>query len=282
MAYASRMSNADEQSDRSTTVRRWLASAVHDWKHKHYARQYGDGKVTLARAAHVAVLLLLIAAAPLLAQEEPTPEAEVKRLWAEAARFVELDQLPEALSFLDDIVELEALHPDLELPRLFWAIHAMAAKEKGLHDVAVSSARRHVDQRDSNFAEHYVFALRLVVDADLLAIRLANPDREIHTLNVGGKPVEGMKPPVRKNPRSQAPRRTAWAREAGGHGVAVIGFVTDERGRVEHPVILQDPGYGLGLEAARAVRRYKFKPATLHGEPVAVYRIVSFNFPPLR
>ena len=45
------MSNADEQSDRSTTVRRLLASAVHDWKLKHYARQYGDGKVTLARAA---------------------------------------------------------------------------------------------------------------------------------------------------------------------------------------------------------------------------------------
>ncbi len=40
-----------EQSDRSTTVRRLLASGVHDWKLKHYARQYGDGKVTLARAA---------------------------------------------------------------------------------------------------------------------------------------------------------------------------------------------------------------------------------------
>ena len=253
------MSSADEQSDRSTAVRRLLA-----------------------RAARVAVLLLLITAAPLLAQEEPTPEAEVKRLWAEATRLSELDQLPEALSLLDDIVELEALHPDLELPRLFWAIHAMAAKEKGLHDVAVSSARRHVDQRDTNFDEHYVSAIRLVVDADLLAIRLANPDREIHTLNVGGKPVEGMKPPVRKNPRSQGPRRTAWAREAGGHGVAVIGFVIDERGRVEHPVILQDAGYGLGLEAARAVRRYRFKPATLHGEPVAVYQIVSFNFPPVR
>ncbi len=40
-----------EQSDRSTTVRRLLASAVHDWKLEHCARQYGEGKVTLARAA---------------------------------------------------------------------------------------------------------------------------------------------------------------------------------------------------------------------------------------
>ncbi|MCE2559065.1 MAG: energy transducer TonB [Acidobacteria bacterium] len=231
---------------------------------------------------HILVLLSLIAAAPVLAQIEPTPEAEVERLWAEATHFVQRDQLLAALSALDHIVELKALHPDLELPPLFWAIHAAAAKEEGLGDVAVSSARRYVDRRNSNAAEHYGFALRLVVDADLEAVRLANPDREIHTLNVGGKPVEGMKPPVRKNPYSYTPRKTAWAREAGAYGAAVIGFVTDERGKVEHPVILQNPGYGLGLEAARAVKRYKFKPATLHGEPVAVYRIVTINFPPSR
>ncbi len=231
---------------------------------------------------HILVLLSLIAAAPVLAQIEATPEAEVERLWAEATHFIQLDQLHAALSALDHIVELKALDPDLELPPLFWAIHAAAAKEEGLDDVAVSSARRYVDRRNSNAAEHYGFALRLVVDADLEAVRLANPDREIHTLNVGGKPVEGMKPPVRKNPYSYAPRKTAWAREAGAYGAAVIGLVIDERGRVEHPVILQNPGYGLGLEAARAVKRYKFKPATLHGEPVAVYRIVTINFPPSR
>ena len=54
----------------------------------------------------------------------------MKRLRAEATGFVQLDQLPEALSFLDDVVELEALRHDQELPRLFWAIHAMPAKEK--------------------------------------------------------------------------------------------------------------------------------------------------------
>ena len=239
-------------------------------------------QATILSRLHILVLLSLLAAATVPAQIEPPPEAEVERLWAEATRFVERDQLPAALSALDHIVELKALHPDLELPPLFWAIHAAAAKEEGLDDVAVSSARRYVDRRNSNAAEHYGFTLRLVVVADLEAVRLANPGREIHTMNVGGKPVEGMKPPVRKNPDSYAPRKTAWAREAGAYGAAVIGFVTDERGRVEHPVILQNPGYGLGLEAARAVRRYRFKPATLHGEPVAVYRIVTINFPPSR
>ena len=40
-----------EQSDRSTTVRKLLYKAIKDWKLEHYARLYGDGKQTLARAA---------------------------------------------------------------------------------------------------------------------------------------------------------------------------------------------------------------------------------------
>lgn len=40
-----------EQSDRSTTVRKLLHKAIGDWKLEHYARLYGDGKITLARAA---------------------------------------------------------------------------------------------------------------------------------------------------------------------------------------------------------------------------------------
>lgn len=40
-----------EQSDRSTTVRKLLYKAIRDWKLEHYARLYGDGKLTLAKAA---------------------------------------------------------------------------------------------------------------------------------------------------------------------------------------------------------------------------------------
>ena len=40
-----------EQSDRSTTVRRLLSKVIQQWKLEHYARLYGDGKLTLARAA---------------------------------------------------------------------------------------------------------------------------------------------------------------------------------------------------------------------------------------
>ena len=43
-----------EQSDRSTVMRKLLATAVVDWKLEHYAKLYGERKITLARAAHEA------------------------------------------------------------------------------------------------------------------------------------------------------------------------------------------------------------------------------------
>ena len=40
-----------EQTDRSTAVRKLLSQAVGEWKRDYYARQYGEGKLSLARAA---------------------------------------------------------------------------------------------------------------------------------------------------------------------------------------------------------------------------------------
>lgn len=40
-----------EQSDRSTIVRKLLSSAIRQWKLEHDVRLYGEGKLTLARAA---------------------------------------------------------------------------------------------------------------------------------------------------------------------------------------------------------------------------------------
>ena len=47
-----------EQSDRSTTVRRLLSKAIVQWKLDHYAGLYGEGKLTLARAAREASVSL--------------------------------------------------------------------------------------------------------------------------------------------------------------------------------------------------------------------------------
>ena len=47
-----------EQSDRSTTVRKLLSRAIQEWKLEHYSRLYGNGKLTLARAAREAEVSL--------------------------------------------------------------------------------------------------------------------------------------------------------------------------------------------------------------------------------
>ncbi len=47
-----------EQTDRSTAVRKLLHKAVTDWKREHFAREYGDGHMTLARAARDANISL--------------------------------------------------------------------------------------------------------------------------------------------------------------------------------------------------------------------------------
>ena len=43
-----------EQADRATTVRKLLARAIGEWKREHYARLYGDGRMSLSRAAREA------------------------------------------------------------------------------------------------------------------------------------------------------------------------------------------------------------------------------------
>jgi len=43
-----------EQSDRSTVMRKLLATAVADWKLEHYAKLCGERRITLARAAREA------------------------------------------------------------------------------------------------------------------------------------------------------------------------------------------------------------------------------------
>jgi len=47
-----------EQTDRSTTVRKLLYRAVGQWKREYYAKQYGEGKISLPKAAeHAGVSL---------------------------------------------------------------------------------------------------------------------------------------------------------------------------------------------------------------------------------
>ena len=236
-----------------------------------------EGHKPARKGPRVSVLALLLAAASATAQVTTSPQAEVDRGWSQAVRLVQQGLSSEALEALDNIVELKALHSDLELPPLFWFVHAAAAKEEGLEDVAISSARRYVNEQ-GNSAEHYLVAIRLITEADLDAVRKEFGDRKIYTPSVDGEVVKGMERPVRKN-RPPAPRYPPEARAAGVRGTVVFGMVIDEHGRVAHTSVLQDPGFGFAREALKHVNRQKYRPATLHGEPVPVYWVMTINFP---
>ena len=45
---------AVDQCDRSTTLRKLLSGAVHEWKLDYYAKEYARGRITMARAAEEA------------------------------------------------------------------------------------------------------------------------------------------------------------------------------------------------------------------------------------
>jgi periplasmic protein TonB len=74
------------------------------------------------------------------------------------------------------------------------------------------------------------------------------------------------------------PRYTELARKARVEGVVVLRAIIDERGYVTNVELLRGQPMGLDQAAMDAVRTWRFKPATLHGQPVKVYFNLTVNF----
>lgn len=74
------------------------------------------------------------------------------------------------------------------------------------------------------------------------------------------------------------PRYPAAARRAGIGGAVVVRGIVRRDGTIDNVEILKDLQGGLGEEARRAVSRWRFRPATLRGEPIDVYYTVTVNF----
>jgi protein TonB len=60
--------------------------------------------------------------------------------------------------------------------------------------------------------------------------------------------------------------------------VVIIEVVVDREGRVADSRVLREPGFGTGEAALTAVDRWRFRPATLDGRPVAVFLTVTVRF----
>lgn len=74
------------------------------------------------------------------------------------------------------------------------------------------------------------------------------------------------------------PKFSPQARKAKYQGVAVVSLIVDTRGNPLNLHIIKHLDMGLDEQALAAVAQYKFKPATLQGQPVLVEVNVEVNF----
>ncbi|HVS14268.1 MAG TPA: energy transducer TonB, partial [Thermoanaerobaculia bacterium] len=74
------------------------------------------------------------------------------------------------------------------------------------------------------------------------------------------------------------PEYTQLARRARLQGVVVVRAVIDETGVVREATVLKGLPMGLNEAAVAAVRRWRYRPATLGGRPVTVSYNVAVNF----
>jgi TonB family protein len=75
-----------------------------------------------------------------------------------------------------------------------------------------------------------------------------------------------------------SPQYPPAARKAKVEGKVVVEAIIDKDGGINNARVLQDQPLGLGLSAVEAVCGWRFKPATLQGQPVKVYYVLTVNF----
>lgn len=97
----------------------------------------------------------------------------------------------------------------------------------------------------------------------------AEPEGPIH---VGGD----VQPPVKIH--APEPHYTEIARKARIQGVVIVQAIIDKEGNVTNVKVLKGLPMGLDQAAVDAIKKWKFKPATLNGKPVAVYYNLTVNF----
>ena len=91
-------------------------------------------------------------------------------------------------------------------------------------------------------------------------------------LRVGGD----VKAPVIIN--KVEPIYSEEARRARISGIVIVEAMIDKNGDVRDATVLKPLPFGLDQAALDAVRQWKFRPATLNGEPVDVVFNMTVNF----
>ena len=98
----------------------------------------------------------------------------------------------------------------------------------------------------------------------------AAENQDIHS--VGG----AVLPP--KLVHAPSPKYTYAARRARLEGDCILELVVDAQGRPQDIQVKKALGKGLDQNAVKAVKKYRFNPATLNGKPVAVQIDINVHF----
>ncbi len=85
-------------------------------------------------------------------------------------------------------------------------------------------------------------------------------------------------PQVLREVRLQNSEWPAEARRAGIEGSVVVSIAIDAEGNVTAAKLVRGLGYGLDEAALKAVRGFKFRPATVKGQPVATEIKYTYTF----
>jgi len=77
---------------------------------------------------------------------------------------------------------------------------------------------------------------------------------------------------------ARQPNYTEIARKARVQGIVIVQAIIDKQGNVTNIKVLRGLPMGLEEAAVEAMKKWKFKPATLNGKPVTVYYNLTVNF----
>jgi|SRR5690242_11790127 len=104
----------------------------------------------------------------------------------------------------------------------------------------------------------------------------ADQDRAEEPIQLGKANLKDVTPP--KPVFSPEPEYSSEARRFDIQGTVVLRVVIDKQGRVTKPRIIRPIGLGLDEKAIAGVQQWKFKPATLKGQPVAAEMAIEIAF----
>jgi outer membrane biosynthesis protein TonB len=100
----------------------------------------------------------------------------------------------------------------------------------------------------------------------------APPASESTPMKIGGDVL----PPVLTH--SAEPKFAHGAAHKQSDDVILVGLIVDKAGKPTNIHIVRSSDPAFDKVSTVAVSKYRFKPATLHGEPVAVELLVQVNF----